>query len=72
VSEVVLFDAGLLGLLSNPNNSSEAVACRRWTVDLQNAGRTLIVPEIADYEVRRELIRANLHPSVVLLDLLAV
>jgi len=70
VSEVILLDAGVLGLLSNPNHSPETIACRNWAVALQNGARTLIVPEIADYEVRRELLRAKLNASIVLLDLL--
>jgi predicted nucleic acid-binding protein len=39
---------------------------------MQAAGRRVILPEIADYEVRRELVRAKLAASVVLLDALAV
>lgn len=41
-----------------------------WVNDLLAAAHRLIVPEIADYEVRRELLRANLHPSVGRLDAL--
>ena len=71
VSVVVLLDAGLLGLLSNPNPSPQPIACRQWAAALQAAGRRLIVPEITDYEIRRELLRANLSLSIVLLDALA-
>ena len=34
----------------------------------KKAGRRIIVPEITDYEVRRELLRANKKNSVGLLD----
>jgi predicted nucleic acid-binding protein len=32
------------------------------------SGALIVVPEIADYEVRRELVRAGLEDSVALLD----
>jgi predicted nucleic acid-binding protein len=38
---------------------------------VQAAGRRIIVPEITDYEVRRELLRANKPHSILLLDSLA-
>jgi predicted nucleic acid-binding protein len=71
VSAVVLLDSGPLGLLSPPHNSPQPVACRQGAARLQAAGRRVIVAEITDYEVRRELLRANKPLSVVLLDALA-
>jgi predicted nucleic acid-binding protein len=71
VSAVVLLDAGLLGLLSNPPHPPPTVACRNWAIQLKAAGRRLLVPEITDYEVRRELLRANKPVSIALLDALA-
>ena len=41
-----------------------------WVNDLLAAAYRLIIPEIADYEVRRELLRTNLHRSVARLDML--
>jgi hypothetical protein len=41
-----------------------------WVNDLLATAHRLVVPEIADYEVRRELLRANLQPSVGRLDVL--
>ena len=35
-----------------------------------HSGSTIIVPEIADYEVRRELIRARKFPGIARLDAL--
>jgi hypothetical protein len=57
VSRVVLLDAGPIGLLTNPKHSPANDACARWLQTLANANVRIIVPEIADYEVRRELIR---------------
>lgn len=71
VSAVVLLDAGPLGLLANPKRSAQPAACRRWMAAMQAANRRVIVPEIADYEVRRELLRVGLTLSITLLDALA-
>ena len=46
-------------------------ACRRWLADLVSAGRRIIVPEIADYEVRRELLRLGSQKGLTNLDQLA-
>jgi len=72
VSAVVLLDAGPLGLLSNPNRRGQTVACRQWLQALVAARRRVFVPEIADYEVRRELLRANQPKGVAKLDILAL
>ena len=72
VSAVVLLDAGPLGLLANPKHSVQPMACRRWVAAMQAANRRVIVPEIADFEVRRELLRANLSLSDLLLDALGI
>jgi predicted nucleic acid-binding protein len=66
-----MLDSGPLGILSHPRNPPHVVVCRNWARALQAAGRRIIVPEIADYEVRRELIRMNKHRSVLVLDGLA-
>jgi predicted nucleic acid-binding protein len=68
LSAAVLLDAGPLGLLTNPNNNSQAVACRAWLASLTAAGRQVYVPEITDYQVRRELIRIQSHSALANLD----
>jgi len=59
MSRVVLLDAGPLGLLSNPKASQEGDACNAWVESLLFRGIRVTIPEIADYEVRRELLRAD-------------
>jgi len=59
VSQVVLLDTSPLSLLSNPNHQPQVAACRSLAASLRSAGHRIIVPEITDYEVRRELIRAG-------------
>ncbi|HVA45657.1 MAG TPA: hypothetical protein VNH11_04655 [Pirellulales bacterium] len=63
--DVVLLDAGPLGMASHPRPSSEILA---WMSRHFAAGVELLVPEIADYEVRRELLRANRLQGVNRLD----
>lgn len=53
----VLLDSGPLSLVSKPAKTAEVIACNQWLNDLTNRGVRVIVPEIADYEVRRELLR---------------
>lgn len=67
-ASVVLLDAGPLGLVSNPKLSREGVACTRWLHSLLAARVRVIVPEIADYEIRRELLRANKLQGLAQLD----
>ncbi|MGO9809521.1 MAG: hypothetical protein ACLP53_01760 [Isosphaeraceae bacterium] len=54
---VVLLDAGPLSLATNPKGSDESRRCKAWLAELFAAGVRIMVPEGADYEVRRELIR---------------
>jgi predicted nucleic acid-binding protein len=70
VASVVLLDAGPLGLVTNPNPSPQALACIQWLRTLVLAGTRVIIPEIADYEVRRELLRASKPRSLTILDTL--
>jgi hypothetical protein len=57
VSLVVFLDPGPLGLLAHPRTSPLPTACRQWLASLVAVNRRIIVPEIADYEVRRESLR---------------
>jgi len=56
---IVLLDAGPLGILTNPKAKPLNLECRQWMKELLLKNYRVILPEIADYEVRRELIRAN-------------
>jgi predicted nucleic acid-binding protein len=71
MSAVVVLDATPLGLLCHPRNPVPVMACRQRVADLLAAGRRLIIPEIADYEVRRELLRLNSRVALSNLDQLA-
>jgi predicted nucleic acid-binding protein len=71
VSRIIVLDSGPLGLITNPKLSPESVACAQWLQTHITAGSRIIIPEIADYEVRRELLRANKVKGLSRLDDLA-
>src|SRR4051794_15849548 len=72
MSDVVVLDATPLGILSHPRNPPHVMACREWISDLLLSNRRVIVPGIADYEVRRELLRRNSRVALSNLDQLAL
>jgi hypothetical protein len=65
---IVLVDTGPLGLVTNPRATAHNVACRLWATSLASAGIRVLVPEIADYELRRELIRVHRQRGIAYLD----
>lgn len=71
VSRVVFLDTGPLGLATNPRRSPQSIACAQWLQTLVIHGIRVIVPEIADYEIRRELLRAKKERGLARLDALA-
>ncbi|AFZ59016.1 nuclease [Anabaena cylindrica FACHB-243] len=68
MNRVILLDAGPIGLVTNPKLSDESLACAKWLQMLIFSSVRVIVPEIADYEVRRELLRANKLKGIARLD----
>lgn len=71
MSRLLFLDAGIIGLLAHPAPTAERDACRAWMAKSVAQGSRLVVPEIADYEVRRELIRARKARGLRHLDELA-
>jgi predicted nucleic acid-binding protein len=67
-SEIVLLDSGPLGSAANPRGSESTLQCRAWLDKLLQDGVVVVIPEIADYEVRRELLRADKFTSIRRLD----
>jgi predicted nucleic acid-binding protein len=59
VSQTILLDTGVLGLVTNPQRSPQAIQCLRWVEELVRAEVQVFVPEIADYELRRERLLAQ-------------
>ncbi|MBF2027285.1 MAG: nuclease [Oscillatoriales cyanobacterium C42_A2020_001] len=71
MSRVIVLDSGPLGLVTNPKLSAESVACAQWLQANIAANNRVLIPEIADYEIRRELLRANKTKGIARLDELA-
>ena len=65
---IVLLDSGPLGMVTNPRGNAESQQCKQWLVTLLSQGVRVLVPEITDYEVRRELLRANRIRGLAHLD----
>ena len=61
----IVLDSGPLGRLAHPRPNREIA---EWYERHLRQGTVFIITEIADYELRRELLRANLRESLTLLD----
>jgi len=68
MTRLVLLDAGPLGLSTNPKAGDAGWRCRAWLDALMAAGVMVMVPEGADYEVWRDLIRAGRRGGLDRLD----
>jgi predicted nucleic acid-binding protein len=68
VNLTIVLDSGPLGLASNPKSSPESLACGTWLQSHLDLGNRVLVPEIAAYEIRRELIRAKKTRGIARLD----
>ena len=67
---VVVLDSGPLGLLTYSRSLAEANACNDWLQRHLSLGSMVVVPEIADYELRRELLRTGLMQGILRLETL--
>ncbi|WP_018289674.1 PIN domain-containing protein [Verrucomicrobium sp. 3C] len=65
---VVLLDCEPLGLLIHPQAGDRSRACLQWLHSSLQAGDGVCLPEIADYEIRRELLRRGNQRSLEKLD----
>lgn len=63
----VLLDTGPLGIAVHP---SPRAGFGEWLLALRAHGTNIVIPEIADYELRRALLRINSQRSLERLDLL--
>lgn len=59
MNQIVLLDSAPLGMVTNPKQTAENESCRLWLRKLLSQDVKVIIPEITDYEVRRELLRAK-------------
>jgi predicted nucleic acid-binding protein len=69
MSKLVFLDTNVLGMVTNPKNTHTICQeCKAWLDELPLKGYQIILPEIADYEVRRELLRARKTSGIKRLD----
>ncbi|MEG4578079.1 nucleic acid-binding protein [Microcoleus sp. MON1_C5] len=69
MSRIIILDSGPLGMVTNPQAKPPYLECQLWLDSLLQNGEMVLLPEIADYEVRRELIRAGKDRGIRKLDL---
>jgi hypothetical protein len=62
----VVFDTGVLGIVTHP--SKRTSPCVQWFESLVAADVEIVVPEICDYELRREYILQNNLKAIGFLD----
>ncbi len=70
MAEIIVLDSGPLWLACLASGKPEADRCRDWLASMLLLGSLVVIPEVADYETRRELIRRGATASLARLDLL--
>lgn len=68
MTRIVVLDSGPLSLVTQRQGVKAADACRERVAEWVRAGWTVVVPAIADFEVRRELERAGKTTGLARLD----
>lgn len=70
---IVILDTGIIGIITNPNNSPETIECENWLYGLFSRGARIISSDICDYEIRRglELACININNKSPYISLLA-
>lgn len=61
MARLIVLDTTPLGLAANPERTAASDRCRGWLATLQFRGAVILIPEIADYEVRRELLHVMIR-----------
>jgi predicted nucleic acid-binding protein len=68
MTNLIVLDSNPLGLITNPKVSPITLQCQQWFKNLSSRNYFPVLPEIIDYEVRRELIRADKQSGIKRLD----
>jgi predicted nucleic acid-binding protein len=68
VARIIVLDSGPLGDACRRRGSPEVERLVLWLIQAQANGALVVIPEIADYEVRRELLRAGATAGLRRLD----
>ena len=68
MAQVIVLDSAPVGLITNPKATPIALRCQQWFTTLIDRGYEVVLPEIIDYEIRRELLRAKKNTGIARLD----
>src|ERR1035438_3829459 len=66
--KAIYLDTGVLGIVTHPNAGRESKECAKWLLSILEAGNRVCVPEICDYELRREYNLRNSGKALKNLD----
>ena len=69
--DLYILDSGPFGLATHPKFSPDSAKLKSWLASILVAGVRVVVPEVVEFEVRRELLRAGKANAVARLDALA-
>ncbi|MHC5718742.1 MAG: type II toxin-antitoxin system VapC family toxin [Nostoc sp.] len=67
MNKIILLDSGPLGFIIHPSKKNEVFQYKQWFKKIVS-DNLIYIPEIIDYESRRELIRSKLTESIERLD----
>ena len=65
---VISLDTSPLSLVTHPKADPDADACKQWLHGHLSRATRVVVPEVVDFELRRELLRAGKKRSLARLD----
>jgi hypothetical protein len=68
MARLILLDSGPLGMIVRAPSKPHIVRCLAWLKTIQATGAVVIIPDIAHYEVRSELLRIRAVGSLRRLD----
>ncbi|HEY5564526.1 MAG: nucleic acid-binding protein [Acidobacteria bacterium RIFCSPLOWO2_02_FULL_65_29] len=68
MSRLIVLDTGVLGMIVHPSATGEPRECKKWLETILLQGMPVYIPEVADYELRRELVRIKSAKSIARLD----
>ncbi|WP_435008802.1 type II toxin-antitoxin system VapC family toxin [Tundrisphaera lichenicola] len=59
MARIVILDTGVVGLLCCQPKTKDFAECYDWMYGMVALGTSVMVPDVVDYEIRRELIRLS-------------
>jgi predicted nucleic acid-binding protein len=69
---IIPLDSGPLGLVTNPRATAASQECSFWLERIVHRSHLVVIPEIVDYELRREFLRGRMTRALSTLEALAL